>query len=121
MDLVADENVDASIVTALRGANHRVIYVRELDPGIDDAQVLEIANSCDAVLLTSDKDFGELVFRQGLLHAGVVLYRLAGLASERKAGLLLSVLQTHGDALRGAFTLVSPTQVRIRPRLSESR
>ena len=64
MDLVADENVDASIVTALRGANHRVIYVRELDPGIDDAQVLEMANSYGALLLTSDKDFGELVFRQ---------------------------------------------------------
>jgi hypothetical protein len=48
VDLVADENVDAPIVTALRGAYHRVIYVRELDPAIDDAQVLEMANSYGA-------------------------------------------------------------------------
>ena len=64
MDLVADENVDAPIVAALRGADHRVIYARELHPGIDDARVLEMANSHGALLLTSDKDFGELVFRQ---------------------------------------------------------
>jgi predicted nuclease of predicted toxin-antitoxin system len=104
VDLVADENVDAPIVAALRGADHRVIYARELHPGIDDARLLEMANSHGALLLTSDKDFGELVFRQGLVHAGVILYRLVGLATERKAGVLLSVLQTHGDALRGAFT-----------------
>jgi len=121
VDLVADENVDAPIVAALRVAGHNVVYVRDLAPGIDDARVLEMANSHDALLLTSDKDFGELVFRQGLIHAGVILYRLAGLAGERKAAVLLSVVQTHGEALRGAFTLVSPTQIRIRPRLSESR
>ncbi len=120
MDLVADENVDAPIVTAPQDAGHSVVYVGELDPGIDDARVLELANSRNALLLTSDKDFGELVFRQGLIHAGVILCRLTGLASKRKAAVLLSVLQTHGDALRGAFTAVSPTQIRIRPRLPES-
>jgi hypothetical protein len=42
VDLVADENVDAPIVTALRGANHRVIYVRELDPGIGVEHAVEM-------------------------------------------------------------------------------
>jgi predicted nuclease of predicted toxin-antitoxin system len=85
LDLVADENVDAPIVATLRAAGHRIVYVQELDPGIDDDQVLDLANRSGALLLTSDKDFGELVFRQGLVHAGVILYRLAGLTGERKA------------------------------------
>ncbi|WP_295445761.1 DUF5615 family PIN-like protein [uncultured Thiodictyon sp.] len=70
MNLVADENVDAAIVSALRDAGHVVTYVRELDPGIDDERVLRLADSERALLLTSDKDFGELVFRQRLLHSG---------------------------------------------------
>ena len=68
MELVADANVDAPIVAALRVAGHNVIYVRELDPGIDDARVREMANSHGALFLTSAKNFGELVFRQGLIH-----------------------------------------------------
>lgn len=69
MNLVADENVDAGIVSALRDAGHAVHYVRELDPGIDDQQALRLAESQRALLLTSEKDFGELVFRQRLLHS----------------------------------------------------
>jgi predicted nuclease of predicted toxin-antitoxin system len=121
LDLVADENVDVQIVASLRAAGHQVVYVRELDSGIDDAQVLAHANRRNAILLTSDKDFGELVFRQGLVHAGVILYRLAGLPSERKAAILQSLLRTHADELTGAFTLVSPAHVRIRARLPDGR
>lgn len=121
MDLVADENVDALIITALRAAGHRVAYVQELDPGIDDARVLDLANRSNALLLTSDKDFGELVFRQGLVHAGVILYRLAGLTPDRKAGAILNVLRRHGNALLGAFTLISHAHVRIRAKAVATR
>ncbi len=120
MDLVADENVDAPIVAALRQGGHGVVYVRELDPGIADAQVLALANERGALLLTSDKDFGELVFRQGLVHAGVILYRLAGLTSGCKAALILDLLRVRGAELVGAFTLIAPNQVRIRPKGSRT-
>jgi Domain of unknown function (DUF5615) len=50
-----------------------VLYIAELDPGIDDDTVLAKSRESRAVLLTADKDFGELVFRQHLLHSGVVL------------------------------------------------
>jgi predicted nuclease of predicted toxin-antitoxin system len=113
--LVADENVDAGIVSALRGAGHDVIYVREMDPGIDDERVLELADGQGALLLTSDKDFGELVFRQRRLHSGVILFRLAGLPPEVKARILLSVMRTHARELPAAFTVIGPRSVRIRP------
>jgi predicted nuclease of predicted toxin-antitoxin system len=77
VNILADENADTPIVLALREDGHRVAYVRELEPGIDDRAVLQLANVDNALLLTSDMDFGELVFRQRLIHAGVILYRSA--------------------------------------------
>jgi len=118
MNLLADENVDAPIVAALRSAGHRVDYVREFDPGIDDQAVLAFANAGRALLLTSDKDFGELVFRQRSIHGGVVLFRLAGLSMLRKSRIISGALAAHGNEMRGAFSLITPGHIRIRTEIS---
>ncbi len=118
MILLADENVDAPIVAALRAAGHRVDYVRELDPGIDDHTVLDFANAGNALLLTSDKDFGELVFRCRLVHSGVVLFRLAGLSMKRKSRIIADALAAHGHEMLGAFSLITAGNIRIRTPLS---
>jgi predicted nuclease of predicted toxin-antitoxin system len=76
---VADENVDRQIVDGLRKSGHSVLSIAEMDPGVDDETVLGASRQEGAVLITADKDFGELVFRQGLLHRGTLLLRLAGL------------------------------------------
>ena len=81
MNLVADEGVDRPVVERLRQDGHHVVCVAEMSPSAPDEEVLQQANAGSAVLLTADKDFGELVFRQGLVHSGVVLPRLAGLAN----------------------------------------
>lgn len=117
MNLFADESVDRPIVERLRRDGHDVVYVAELAPGIVDNEVLQGANSRSAVLVTTDKDFGELVFRQGALHSGVVLVRLAGLANETKAEIVAEVCRLRETELIGSFTVVSPGQVRIRGRL----
>jgi predicted nuclease of predicted toxin-antitoxin system len=116
MKLLADENVDAVIVTALRNAGHQVRYVLELDPEIDDRSVLALANADEAMVLTSDKDFGELVFRQQLVNAGVILYRLAGLSPNRKAAILVQAIEHHASEMLGAFVLIGPGLMRIRLR-----
>jgi len=77
--LLADEGVDRPIVERLRQSSHQVWYVTEMEPGISDNLVLDLANREGAVLLTADKDFGELVFRQGRMTRGVILIRLAGI------------------------------------------
>ena len=64
MRLPADEGVDSQIVKELRRDGHAVTYVAELDPGIADDVVLEWANKEKALLVTADKDFGELIFHQ---------------------------------------------------------
>ena len=80
MNFLADESVDQQIVDRLREDGHFVVYVAEMDPGIDDKDVLYAANQQMALLITADKGFGELVFRQRLVSKGVVLVRLAGLS-----------------------------------------
>jgi hypothetical protein len=80
VDVVADESVLGFIVRALRSDGHVVEYIAETAPGIADPDVLDAANATEAVLLTADKDFGELVIRLRRLSHGVVLYRLADLA-----------------------------------------
>ena len=88
MKIVADESVDQQIVDRLRLKGQEVLYIAELDPGIDDETVLSRGEQANAILLTADKDFGELVFRQRLLHSGVLLIRLAGLDAYIKAELV---------------------------------
>lgn len=63
MKFVADEGVDAQIIKALRVKGHDVLYIAEFDSGIADDLVLKYANNQKRILITRDKDFGELVYR----------------------------------------------------------
>lgn len=114
MKIVADENIDAPIVDRLRKEGHRVWYVAEMSAGISDDLVLDLANQESSLLLTADKDFGELVFRQGKIASGIILIRLAGLSSVQKANLVASVINQRLTELAKAFTVISPKSIRIR-------
>jgi len=114
MNLLADEGVERQIVERLREVGHTVLYIAEMEPGIHDDVILARANASHALLVTLDKDFGELVYRQGLVHAGVILLRLGGLLPETKANLVAEVLEQHGVEMAQAFSVVAPSSVRIR-------
>lgn len=116
MKLVADESVDKPIVDALRTAKFHVTYFAEEAPGADDPAILAVANEAETLLLTCDKDFGELVYRQGLTTAGVLLIRLAGLAPETKARLVTDTLQARLSEMLDAFSVITPGLLRIRLR-----
>ncbi len=107
MNFVADEGVDRPIVERLRLEGHSVWYVAEMQPSIADDIVLDIANKLGALLLTADKDFGELVFRQQRLAIGVVLIRLAGLSPVNKAEIVAEAIKQHLSEVTGAFTVRS--------------
>ena len=114
MRIVADESVDGPIVRALRDDGHDVDYVAELKAGMLDPEVLALARASDAVLLTADSDFGELVYRQRRARLGVLLYRLAGLSEAEKVERVLSAVAKHGSELVGAFSVLSLRALRIR-------
>lgn len=116
MNFLADESVDIQIVNRLREDGHDVLAVVEMEPGIPDDSVVTFANERNALLLTADKDFGELVFRQGRVSKGVVLVRLAGLSPNVKASVVSGVIRDRGTELLETFTVISPGMVRLRPR-----
>ena len=80
--------------------------------------VLQRALERQAVLVPEDKDFGELVFRQRKMNAGIVLYRLPGLSPAEKVLRISQAFATHSELFPGRFTVISPDQVRVRPNLS---
>lgn len=111
---MADENLDRTVIDRLREAGHTVLAVAEILPGADDSRVLDLANRSRAMLLTEDKDFGELAFRQGLVHAGVILIRLAGMPPNSKAAAIAAVLKNHSARCARSFVVILPGRVRIR-------
>jgi len=114
MKFLADESVDRPIVEKLRQDGHFVLYVAEMEPGISDDAVLDLANRESALLLTADKDFGELVFRQHRFMIGIVLIRLAGLSLLLKAEIVANMINQHLRELPNAFVVITPAMFRIR-------
>ena len=73
--IVADENIDQTLIDFLRRRDFEVYSIRENHAGISDAEVIQIVMSKKGVLLTEDKDFGELVFAHGIIGVAVVFLR----------------------------------------------
>lgn len=114
MRFVADEGVDAQIVRALRENKHDVLYIAESNAGESDDVILGFANKDNRILITRDKDFGELVFREKMIHSGIILNRLYELKAEEKAVLVVTVIEKYGEQLAASFTVIQPTKIRIR-------
>ena len=114
MTLLADESVDYPIVERLRLDGHAVDSIQEISPSISDAEVLARSRTGNRILLTADKDFGEMVYRQKLVHGGVILVRLAGLDEKTKIEIVSNAIRDHVAEMADAFTAVSPGGIRIR-------
>ena len=114
MKLLADENIDRPVVVRLRAEGHEVFYVLESSPEATDSEVIRRSEDEPALLLTADKDFGEIVFRQRRITNGVILMRLYGVSPERKADIVALFLREHAAELPGSFTVVTHGGVRIR-------
>jgi predicted nuclease of predicted toxin-antitoxin system len=83
-----------------------------------DEDVLHSASREGRVLDTADKDFGELVFRQGRLHSGIILVRLHGLDPSEKGRVTVAAIAEHGVELEQSFAVLEQGRIRIRKRLS---
>ena len=115
MNLLADESVDKQIVERLRLDGHLVLYIAELEPSISDNVVLLRANEQNALLLTADKDFGELVYHQKMLSSGgVVLLRRLALSQQSKSEIVSQAVLEHASEFARSFSVISPGSIRIR-------
>lgn len=113
--ILADENFPGPLVRGLRALGHDVAAIREDMAGAGDPAVLARARSQRRILVTFDKDFGELAFRTGLpAECGVVLFRLSGRSPARDNARVLSAIGSRGD-WAGQFAVVTDTRIRMRP------
>ena len=116
MKLFADEAIDRQIVESLRSAGIDVTYAAETDAAVADDVLLQKASAQSRLFVTSDKDFGELVYRLGKATEGVLLLRLSGLSASLKARLVVAAVTLRAAELPGAFSVLSAGQLRIRRR-----
>jgi predicted nuclease of predicted toxin-antitoxin system len=112
--LLADENVPAPAVAALRHAGHDIVWMLQDAPGTRDPEVLARAQHESRVVVTFDKDFGELAFRYGAAAAaGVVLFRITMSSPDRVARTAVAVFAERTD-WTGHFAVVEDDRIRVR-------
>jgi predicted nuclease of predicted toxin-antitoxin system len=115
MRLLANENFPRVAVEALRQNGHDVLWARLDMPGDDDVAILSRAQTDQRLILTFDKDFGELAFRWGLpATSGVILVRFANDLPDVIAERIVALLQTRTD-WAGYFSVVESHRIRTRP------
>lgn len=113
MRFLLDENADLRLADHLRAAGHDVTsIVHDYPRSIDDPDVLAIARAERRILITNDRDFGELVISQKLPHAGVIYFRLRATALATKVERLDNVLAHYGDQL-DQFLRVTDSSLRV--------
>jgi len=111
---LADECVAAPLVAFLRAAGHDVLYVAEAAGGLSDADVIALAAHEKRLLLTEDKDFGDLVFRRRHTVPGVVLMRTDLVNPARKTRRLADAIERYGEELFGRYMVIEDGRFRSR-------
>lgn len=114
MRILANENFPGDAVRELSAAGHDVSWVREIAPGMKDEPILAWAVRERRVLLTFDKDFGELAWRKGLpADCGIVLFRLP-MPDAASVGKNLAARLAERSDWSGHFSVIEPGRIRMR-------
>lgn len=113
MRFIVDENMGPSIARWLLAQGHEVFSVYDQAQGISDLDIIQKAHTEDYIILSCDKDFGELVFRNRFSHKGVVLFRLSDETIPSKIKVLEQILTEYAEVIQGKFTVVTETNIRI--------
>ncbi|MEZ4733584.1 MAG: DUF5615 family PIN-like protein [Caldilineaceae bacterium] len=115
MRILADENCPRDLVIALQEHGHDITWVRSDSPGVKDPHILARAQAEERVILTFDKDFGELAFRHQLpAQSGIILCRLYGLPPSRLVHIVLRALENR-SSWAGVFTVITEERIRVIP------
>ena len=112
--LLANENIPLASVRELLKAGHDVVSVAELAPGIPDEEVLRIARQENRIIVTFDRDYGELIFRRRLRAPAGILYLRFLPTGPGEVAAYLSGLIGDGIGLEGRFTTADRSRVRQR-------
>ncbi|MCX7406550.1 MAG: DUF5615 family PIN-like protein [Planctomycetales bacterium] len=113
MRFLVDECTGPKVAQWLRVQGHEVFSVYEEARGLDDSTILSKAFSENWILITNDRDFGEMVFRELQPHRGVVFLRLPDERPAAKIDAIRKLLESYADQLTDRFVVVTEFQVRF--------
>lgn len=114
MKLLVDVGVGKAVEDWLNTQGHDVVAVRDLDPHMPDSKILARAAKEQRLIITMDKDFGELIYRSRRFHTGVLLLRLEEATSREKVAVMQEIFKGYGKKLPGRFVVYSRGRLRIR-------
>ncbi|HFC08649.1 MAG TPA: hypothetical protein ENJ54_02160 [Chloroflexi bacterium] len=115
MRFLVDECTGPVVARWLRSAGHEVFSVYDHARGATDAFLIGKAVHEGWIIVTNDKDFGEMIFRGGYRPRGVLLLRLDDERSPNKIAVLKALLETYGEQIRGHFVVVTEDRARFTP------
>jgi predicted nuclease of predicted toxin-antitoxin system len=113
MRFLVDESTGPAVARWLREQGHEVFSVYDEARGLDDDNLIQKAFTEDWILVTSDKDFGEKVYRDQRPHKGIVLLRLEDERTTNKTNTIQKLLENYSERLPNNFVVVSESQVRF--------
>jgi len=115
MRLLANENIPLDAIEALREDGPDVLWIRAEAPGSTDIEVMALAQEQDRVLITFDKDFGELTFRSKRpATCGIILFRVPMISAAYIARILVKAIGSRSD-WKGHFAVVERNRIRMKP------
>jgi predicted nuclease of predicted toxin-antitoxin system len=113
MRFLADVNVESEIVDHLRQNGYDIKWIPDYDRQMSDEALLDMAVTEKRILITNDKDFGELAFRQRRPLVGIILLRVTGQRTRDKIRVLGSLLEDHQSKIPGSFIVLSKDKIRV--------
>ena len=114
MRFIIDESTGKSVANYLRSKGFDTVAVSEAMPKATDFQILIRARNEKRILVTNDLDFGELVFRNGQNHSGILLLRLHDETPANRIRVVKAVIEQFGNRLPNHFVVATENGIRIR-------
>jgi predicted nuclease of predicted toxin-antitoxin system len=114
LKFLVDVGVGRQVEQCLREDGHDVKAVRDIDPCMKDADIIRLAAWEKRIIITMDKDFGELVYHSLMRHCGVLLLRLEDAAAAKKVQVVQHILANHAALIKDSFCVFQNDKFRIR-------
>ncbi len=110
---LADENIPLVVIKELRGEGFAIESIPTNKRGMSDKELLKLAYKSEQVLITFDKDFGQLVFKERIQSKGIVLLRFAPTSPSKVKSIIKKILEEKDFNPFGKFVVIHETHMRI--------
>ena len=114
LKFIIDESSGVTLSSVLSSLGHDCINIAQMKPGIEDHEILDLAFKENRILITNDKDFGELIYRKKSPHKGIILLRLGYDTPQKRIQIIEELIERFGEKLKNRFIVASEKGFRIR-------